>query len=182
MLRPFSGTRQKAGGRSFLASDGTEARVPRWDLPGDVCRDSGHTGLALGMLWGHSQVPQCPRGSALSACSCTEWVSGQPMAAGRGLGAGVCGAHSGDTASRAATRVAQSFALSCSSSKFSFWHVHFPASCLYVCGCVWGCGERRKTYRRVAPGRTILRGERPTAALSSRELSGPGSRGPSWGR
>lgn len=52
--------------------------------------------------------------------------------------------------------MAQSFALSCSSSVFFFWHIYFLASCLCMCElCLGVWGEKEKHTEWVAPDRKV---------------------------
>lgn len=96
----------------------------------DACAPPGSEASrpALGMLWGHSADPTVsPRLRALSGSSCIERKSDLWGELGRGLGAGMYDARlSGTLHPGCHFGMAQSFALSYSSSDFSFLACLFP--------------------------------------------------------
>lgn len=136
------------------------------------------------------QIPQRPQGlgpspppAAPSGSQSEPWMEA--------LEAGMCEARlSGTLHPGCHFGVAQSFALSCSSSDFFFfWHICFLASFLYMCLGVWG--EKKKHKEWVAPDPKLSPWKKEykqhSCIMNFLDLhhmasEPPASRWPSWGR
>lgn len=94
----------------------------------------------------------------------------------RGLGAGMCDAHTAQWKAppRLPVGVAQSLALSCSSSDLSFGHIYFLASCLYMCElCLGKWGEKEKHRMGGSRSEILSVEKRIKATLMHQKVSGP---------